>query len=269
MSRIALTSFVVALLAGAVAPAAAQQLPDLRIPQQLPFDAEVATNVWADAYVGYRTYGDSSVTAEAEDLYLHADFAFELLKNLELGGSIELISRDFDNEAIGSESGPGDLFAWGKYQFYRSGNKAFNAGAFLSLPTGDDDKGLGTGNVEPGVFVSGGLHSGAGALFQGYLGLRQNGDFDGPGDPEGDSDEGQTSVLLGIGAATDVNPDLVAFASFDFESERYDDGEAFSQLSVGARWRLSGPWKLQGLAGLGISDAAPDFYLGAGVVYAP
>jgi hypothetical protein len=52
--------------------------------------------------------------------------------------------NDFDGE-----SGLSDLNLWGKYRFYNRDGLSFTAGVLLTVPTGSEDDGLGTGEVIP------------------------------------------------------------------------------------------------------------------------
>lgn len=262
MTRV--SSVVLALLAAVAGPAFAES-ENPRIPTTLPFDANVTPSMRAEGSVGYRSWDSSEVTAEADDLYVTGSFVFELLANLEVGAQFDFVSRDFDSDDLGSETGPSDVLAWGKYAFYRKDTSVFSAGALLSLPTGDEDYLLGTGNVEPGVYISGATGTSGGGMLQAHLGLRANDDRD----IRGVNFNGKTSILVGFGGLLEPNPGLEVFAAFDLETEQVDDGETWARLAGGARWSIGEAWSLQGQAQVGLADAAPSLGIGFGVVWAP
>lgn len=256
---------LVVVTAAVPAPARAAETDILRIPAIFPYDAQTIDTWWFEAGVEYRKTDDTPGSPKSSDLLVKALAAFSPIPELEVGATISHISRDFDRDALGSPSGPSDALAWGKYRFHREQETMFTVGAFASLPTGDEDDGLGNGNIDPGVFLAAGTRTAGNAFVEASLGLRVNGDLD----SRFARADGKTSVLVDIGAVIPASQGFDAFAAFALETERYDGGDSFAQVSGGGRWQISGPWRLQAQAGLGLGDAAPKVSLGVSVVYAP
>jgi hypothetical protein len=208
---------------------------------------------------------DSSTVPKATDLLAKFTGAFAPRPDLELGAQASLISRNYDRDVFGNPSGLSDTFLWGKYRFGRQSDSAVSVGAFLSLPTGSKNDGLGSGTTDPGVFLSGGVHTRGNAFVQGHVGLRWNGEYDAFGVRR----DGKTSILIGFGGVVPASPGFDTFASFALETERYDGGDSFAQVTLGGRWKISPAWRLQAQAGVGLADAAPRLSLGFGAVYTP
>ncbi len=253
------------LLVAASAPALAAGEELLRVPGIFPYDANTVDRPWLEADFIFASLPNSSTVPEATDLRVNFTGAFALIKNLELGANTAFISRNYDAEVLGSPSGISDTMVWGKYRFADQPNSAVSAGAFLSLPTGDDGDGLGSGSTDPGIFVSGGLRTRADSFVEGFVGLRANGDYKGFGEDR----NGKTSILIGFGGVVPVSPGFEAFGDFSLETERYEGSDSFAQIAVGGRWKVSPVVRLQAQAGLGLADAAPNLMLGFGVVFTP
>ncbi len=254
---------LLSIAASAPALAAGEEL--LRIPAIFPYDANTVDRIWLEGTVSFDSLPDSETIPEATDLRLNFTGAFALVPDFELGANTAFISRNYDADVLGSPSGISDTLVWGKYRFGRQPNSAVSAGAFLSLPTGDDGDGLGTGSTDPGVFIAGGLQTRANSFVEGFVGLRANGDFKGFGEDR----SGKTSILIGFGGVIPVSPGFEAFGDFSLETERYDGSDSFAQIAVGGRWKIAPAFRLQAQAGVGLADAAPSLMVGFGVVYAP
>ncbi len=239
--------------------------PASRQPATLPFDADAVEKGWFDVALSYRTLKDSTVSPKADDLLVEGRAAWAFRTRLEGGIAIGHVSRDFGREDLGRVSGFEDTLGWLKYRFPGAGSARFSAGAFVSLPTGDDARFLGSGNVDPGIFFAGGVATRGEGFVQAHVGLRANGDFDNGAVFA----RGKTSILSGFGGSFAAPSGVEAFASFLLETPRYDGGDTYAALEGGARWVLSRGWRLQVLGGIGLSDAAPALSLGAGFVYLP
>ncbi len=231
----------------------------------LPFDAAVADTAWIDFSIGYRRLRDSEVSRRADDLVLAGKAAWRFRPNVELGLEGEYISRDFSDPELGSPSGLGDLLAWAKYGFPSSGNARFATGGFLSIPTGDEDKFLGTGNLDGGVFASAGALTRGNGFVQAHVGVRTNRDFEN----RLTHLEGRNSIFTGFGGVYTASADVEVFASLLLETGRYEGVDSVLALSGGARWTLSRSWRIQVLASIGLTDPAPRVSLGAGMVWIP
>lgn len=231
-----------------------------------PFDAHTTKEFWFDVSVQFQSLPDSAAVPKAQDLLAQVNVAFSPADRVEVGASGSLISRNYDRDAFGKPSGISDILAWAKYRFYQSGDVTMSAGAFANLPTGNENKGLGSSSTDFGGYLAMGTRTRGDGFVQAHVGLRVNGDLTSH-DPLHRSLSGKTSVLVGFGGVLPAGNGVEAFGSFNLETERYEDGDSFAQLVGGARWRLSGPWRLQAHAGVGLADAAPNLSLGFGLVY--
>jgi hypothetical protein len=255
---------VLALLALAPLPARAAE-PAPRQTETLPFDAETIDRSWVDLSMNYRKLDDSDLSRKGSELALDGRVAWSLTPSVELGIAGSYASRDYDNRELGSPSGLGDTLGWAKYRFPGAGSAAFSVGAFASVPTGDKEDFLGTGNLEGGVFFAGGVRTRGNGFVQAHVGVRWNDDFDNRLLPA--PLHGKKSILAGFGGTFEAASGIEVFSSLLLETSRYEGGDDRVRLTGGARWTLSTSWRVQVLASAGLTDAAPRLALGTGVVW--
>ena len=257
--------FLVFAIACFVLPARAGSEGSFRMPGGTTWDAELVDTMWLEVLLDYRDIGDAPFQPAADDLVTTFAGAWLVVPNLEVGVAVPYVSRDFDRDRLGSPSGLGDVAAWAKYRLGNTGNAAWSIGASLSVPTGDEDDFLGTGNLDPAAWIAAGVPTRGDAFVQAHVGLRANGDFDGAGL----SADGKTSVIIGFGGFMPTANGMTVFASFDLETERWDGGDSAATLLGGARWPISDGWQIEAKASVGLADAAPDLTLGLGLVFHP
>jgi hypothetical protein len=154
----------------------------------------------------------------------------------------------------GDGSGALDFELWGKLHLLRSANNRIEltAGALLTLPTGDEDAGLGQDALQSKLFLASSYDLGAAALI-GHVGLRTTEDGSAAGVPL----EGQVSGSVGLGVVVPFSPDFSLAFEATYDGERFEDADDDSRVLVGFNWRL---WKgkLRGALAGGLTDAAPD-----------
>lgn len=116
---------------------------DTRLPAQGKFQA----SLWGDYYAAEVAGADS--TSLDGVLYL----AYGIADNWSACVAPSFSSWDVDRG--GSESGISDTLLMSTYRFMEEKDSGADVAVLgrVSLPTGDDDKGLGSGNVEPGFLV--------------------------------------------------------------------------------------------------------------------
>ncbi|MBZ5638332.1 MAG: hypothetical protein LAO51_06185 [Acidobacteriia bacterium] len=265
-NRSLLRSIVIAalaLLALAPHPARAAE-PAPRQSETLPFDADTIDRSWFDLSMSYRKLEDSDTSRKGSDLVLDGRAAWSFTPSVELGVAGSYVSRDFDDRELGSPSGLGDTLGWAKYRFPGAGSAVFSVGGFASVPTGDEEDFLGTGNLEGGVFFSGGVRTRGDGFVQAHVGVRWNRDFDN----RLVHLDAKNSILAGFGGVYEAASGIEVFSSLLLETSRYEGGDDTVRLTGGARWTLSTSWRVQVLASAGLTDAAPRLSLGAGVVWA-
>ena len=268
--------------ATASAPAATAAAPsnttaNMRLIEGFFYDPAIA-NQWWEAQFRVQN-GAFPPIQDADGMKLGGVVAINVFKNVELGGQVFWADYDLDHSftqngnTFDGESGATDLDLFGKYRFM-DGDFQFAVGGELTLPTGSEDDGLGTGAVTPAIFgaVRGDLSSNQTGTFTGvaHLGFRFN------GDPEffgSDAFDGKTSVFVGAGVLVKLNDTFGWTAELNMETERFDvdnsnfEGDSDIRLTGGAHWDFRKNHLLRGGASFGLADGAPDFEVIASYVY--
>ncbi len=213
-------------------------------------DAAVVENGWIEGQVRYQDLSNDS-----DLLGIGPILAFSPVDGLEVGGRLSLLDVDFPGN--NSESGLGDTTVYGKWQFFRNPVQ-FAVGAELFLPTGDEEKFLGTGEFDAAVFASVRKNL-AEAYVTGHFGFRKNNDARVGGDlgPVIDLD-GKTSIFLGGGVMFPLSDRFALSGELTVETERYEDSDSAVALTAGAYWFAGRGFSLRGGIGLGLDDGAPD-----------
>jgi len=247
------------VLACAVAPAllpspARAATPDERRFLQIFFeDAAVVENGWFEAQFRFQ-----NLSGDADALRIGPVFAFSPIDRLEIGGRFDFVDIDF---GATSESGVSDTTVYGKWQFYRNPVQ-FAVGGELSLPTGDEDNGLGTGEVDPTIFAS--IRKDLpDVTLTGMFGFRFNNDAS----IGGGTLEGKTSIFLGGGAMFPVQERFSLSGELTIETERYESADSAVELTAGAYWYATDGFTLRGGLGIGLDDGSPDWELIVGAAW--
>ena len=123
-----------------------------------------------------------------------------------------------------------------------------------ATPFGDDE--VAGDSWEPEVKVA------AAWELRDRLGLSVNGGWARPGEGDGRFDQAQWSASLGW-AATER---LGVFGEVFGTSREEPGGDAAHSLDGGLTWLLTDDLQLDAYAGAGLTDAAPDWFVGTGVV---
>lgn len=266
-----------AMMAALVSPLAAQDAPppsptgpvsrvsgDTRLFMRFAQDAAVVSSYWLEGQAfletGQPPYdAGSGAGDEAELTGASAIFAMNVAEDFEFGGRLGFLHRDPDRAS--SESGLGDMDIWGKVRIVTDPVQ-IALGIDVSLPTGDSDKFLGSGETNVGFF--GAVRKDfSWVTLAGNLGLRIN------QDPDFDNVtlEGKNSVLIGVGALFPVGKDFVLNAEWSQESERYDGLKTDSRLLGGVQYRRGSGLTWRGAIATGLSDGAPDTEVRGSVVW--
>ena len=158
-----------------------------------------------------------------------------------------------------TESGSGDVIVQGEY-FFREGGpgRSWISGSLrVKLPTADEDRGLGTGEMDvgPGLSIIRSLGTRLTAMGEAQYILR------------GDPPSGGLRDTLWLSAGLQAKPS--AGTAFNFFLERRDSvlpgRAAISDLSLGWDQRLSERLTLRTALYAGLSDTAEDWGLSAGL----
>jgi len=248
----------------------------MRFIQQFGVDAAIMDKQWYGVELRYQS-GAVPPLEKADGWLITTMIAIRPFPNLEIAGDAPYISYDLDSPRprpgdlndFDGESGLADLNLWGKYRFYNRNGVSFTAGVLLTLPTGSEDDGLGTGELVPGAFAAVRIKAGDG-YFLADAGVRFN-----PDSTILNSDlSGRNAAFFGGGYLWEAYENWVLSGEVTAVSETYDDSD--SAFSVGSSdFRLTGGIQFLGLShqflrggvAVGLSDGAPDFELIFGYAY--
>ena len=240
----------------ATPPASTRVTGEHRLFLRFVEDAAIVPSYWLEGRARLTT-NETALDPNAEGagessvLALGPIFAMNVAEDFEFGGSLFLAYRDPDDD--GSDAGLTDLDLWGKLSVVSDPVK-ISLGILATLPTGDEDKFLGTG--ETNIEFFGGIRKDfSGLTLAGSAGLRINQDPE----FEGVELEGKSSFMLGGAVLFPVGQKLVFSVEGALETERYEGLKNDSRLFGGFDWRFAEHFKLRGGAGGGLSDGAPGF----------
>ena len=160
------------------------------------------------------------------------------------------------NNARRTESGLGDIVLSGFYNVLdeRKGGLGLDLGAKLKLPTADENKGLGTGELDYAVQLDFFRPFDATTLF-GSIGYRVY------GDPPGVNL--RDVPYASIGASYRMSSQRAIGAAYDYRPHIVDGGGKVSEATLFWSNRLTPQWKLQIYGVVGFADASPDAGIGA------
>jgi hypothetical protein len=235
-------------------------------------DAAVVPSYWLEGQIWFQsnrppyeqafddlTPSEREAAGEADYLGVSPIFAINVAEDLEFGGRISLARRDPD--AASTETGLTDLDLWGKISLVSDPVK-ISLGLLLSIPTGNRDRLLGSG--ETNVEFFGGIRKDFEHLtVAGHVGVRINQDQD----FRGGQAEGKNSLLVGAGLLFPAGEKIVLSAEWAYETERLDGLRSDSRLMGGLDYRLNENFLLRGGAGGGLARGAPDFLATGGIVW--
>jgi len=238
--------------------------PESRLFMRFIEDAAIVPSYWLEGRAQLMTnlpaFDDGSGSGnEASRLDVGPVFALNVAEDFEFGARVSLSDRD--PEGAASKSGLSDMDIWGKVSVVTDPVK-ISLGVLLSLPTGNSDKLLGTGETDVEFF--GGIRKDFAHLtLVGNAGFRVNQDPD-----FGDLTlEGKNSVLVGGALLFPAGDRVVLSAEWAFETERYRGLDSDSRLLGGFEYRQNESVRFRAAAGGGISQGAPGFMASGSVVW--
>ena len=155
-----------------------------------------------------------------------------------------------------TESGLGDIVLSGFYNLMdeRKGGLGLDVGAKVKLPTADDTKGLGTGELDYAAQLDFFKPFDATTLF-GSIGYRIY------GDPAGVTLK--DVFYASIGASYRMSQQQSVGVAYDYRPAIVNGGGKVSEATLFFSNRLSPEWKLQLYGVIGFADASPDAGIGA------
>ena len=222
-------------------------------------DAAIVPSQWWEGQV---EYDDGAKDIPVDVLLARAVVAFQPFRNIEVGGRVGFGTTDTD-PSLPDGSGATDLDAYAKYYFGGAADKAdFTAGALVTVPTGDDNVGLGYNAFAVEAFGAARYRLQS-AVIGGHVGVRFNGDGDLLGFPL----DGQTSFELGVMALVPMGSAFSFVGEAQIETERFDGFDSAADLLVGANWKAFGRGMIRGAVGIGLTDSSPNFRAIVGYAY--
>ena len=198
--------------------------------------------------------GEYAKSAEGDETGLSVTATTGILPNLDIG--LALPYTVIDPDEGGGESGIGDLEVGLKFRFLEGEGArpalALTAGA--TIPTGDEEKGLGSGEVDLSAALVAGFEFKPVNI---YLNLgygRLN---------SADTDAFEKADIFSASAAVEwaVTEPFALNAEFLYESPGADGDDAPLAMTAGAAYAFSDMIALDGGVRVGLSDAAPDWGL--------
>ena len=159
------------------------------------------------------------------------------------------------NNARRTESGLGDIVVSAFYNLMdeRKGGLGLDLGGKIKLPTADDQKGLGTGELDYAVQLDFFRPFDATTLF-GSIGYRVY------GDPAGVTL--RDVPYASIGFSYRMSSQQAVGVAYDYRPHIVNGGGEVSELTAFWSNRLSPEWKLQLYGVVGFADASPDAAIG-------
>lgn len=195
--------------------------------------------------------GDLSVTVP----YLRQSSAGQVTW---VGGKPMRVDKAPRAPTASSESGLGDIMLRGTYELMREGPGAFDLGLAgrIKLPTADEDKGLGTGELDGGAGLEFAkeLNAGWTLLADAYYTVI--------GDPAGVDFNNQLALDLGFYRTLKENLGLTVL--YETQSAISDGGTDPRSLSGTLSYGASAGLQFSGGLTLGLSDGSPDAGVSAG-----
>lgn len=256
-----LTAFTsVAMLVGIelllVVPARAEEAAIYgRSFDRFQFDAVVNRGLWGEARATYAREEDAGSFGDLDVLSASPRVAYGWRF---IEGGVIIPSLYLHSDARSDETGLGDIHFYGKavplvLDFFRGG-----LGVDISVPSGDEDKGLGTGEGGFTPFATAAVHAGP-IDVRGHLGYQA---FTGGGDAPDDS------VVFGAGLFAGF--DETVFPRLELNGQDYDRGGSSTALSLQPGIDIRIPVRridlwLRANSSAGLTHEAADWGLGAGL----
>lgn len=225
--------------------------------------AEDTTVVGGQRWEGRLDYADFD-SAEVTLGRAIAVVSFPDLSDMEFGASFAIGGVDFAG-AIPDQGGATDLDLWAKLRldpYFESGRTEWAVGAVITLPTGDEDAGLGFDALRSKWF---GAFRIPFARFSvaGHAALRVNEDGTVAGSPV----SGEVAPAAGLALTVPVSERLVVVGEVGYEGERFEGGEADGRGLLGVNWRPFEHGSVRAAVGFGFDDGAPDTQLHLGYAF--
>ncbi len=187
--------------------------------------------------------------------------AFQVFEDVEFGGRVGFGSTDA-GRGLPDGSGATDLDLWAKLRLVGGADTQFAVGGLFTIPTGDDQAGLGFDAFSAEVFGSI-RHRLQRVSVAGTVGVRFNDD----GQLQGFDVDGRTSPFVAGAVIAPLNDAISFVGELRVEGERYRGLDEDARVLGGVNWRLNNRAFIRAALSLGLTDGAPDSQLIAGFAY--
>jgi hypothetical protein len=222
-------------------------------------DAAIVPSQWWEGEIEY-SHGSSDFPVDV--FLVRAQVAFRPVQSLEVGGDVGFAtSHASDNLPDGT--GATDLDAYAKWVFSDvAQNTDMTAGVLLTIPTGDDQSGLGFNAFSSQAF-GGVRYRMDSVVIGGHVGFRFNGD----GEFQGVHLQGKPSFELAVNAIFPLANRVSIVAESKIETTRWEHGDSATQLLAGVNWQAFGRGWLRAAVAGGLTSGAPDYFVRLSYVY--
>lgn len=222
-----------------------------------------AALVHSQWWEGQLEYDDGSKDIPVDTFLARGVVAFHPVKTLEVGGRVGFGSTSAPPGAPDG-SGATDLDVYGKWVFPDvTENTSYAAGMVFTVPTGDDNVGLGFNAFTAETFGSV-SHSFGDIVVGGNIGVKFNGD----GKFQDADLHGKTSFKFAGDAIFPLANRVSLLGELLFETDRFDEVNSSAEVLAGVNWRAFSRGIFRFAAGVGLSDGSPDFRVITGYAYA-
>ena len=209
-------------------------------------DAALVDRQWWEGQLEFADFD------QVDMILVRAVVAFQPWDRVEVGGTVGFGNTDTP-ASFPDGSGATDLDVWGKYHFGTWGRAEWAGGGVVTIPTGDDNVGLGTDSFAISGFGAFRIPIRAGVI-SAHFGLRFNGD----GQILGSDLEGKLSPQLGVAILSPISDRISVIGEARLEGERFDGGDEDVRVLGGMDWRVGNRGRVRGAIAFGLTDGAPD-----------
>lgn len=242
-----------------------------RLFQYFPEEASIVPTQWWEAQIRFISDGQyrSVNIPDSDTLVLSPIIAIAPWNDVEIGVIFSVEDIDYDRVPWRDSGGSGlsDTDVYGKFRIKKEPVE-FTVGVLATIPTGDEDEGRGTGEVNMELFGSA-KKDFDDFMLTGIFGFRLNRDAEilGKGLVPGVRLDAKTSILLGGGILFPFTDNLAFSGELSIESERYEEIDSDIRITPGIHFKAFKHSLFRAGLGLGLSDGAPDFELIFSYVY--
>jgi hypothetical protein len=224
-----------------------------RLFQRFVEDAAVVPGGWIEGQYRYENLADGGRH------FAGPLIAFKVVDDFEAGLRFGFV--DVNPSSAPGDSGLSDLDLFAKYRL-PGGRGRLAIGAVLKAPTGDEQKGIGTGKSDVELFGAFRADLEAVSLVA-NLGYRFNGDPDPP------LPASEDSLLVGGAVLLPATQALTFVIEWTYESKRLASAKGDGRLTVGLQhFGEGGQGGVRGALAIPLSDGAPDYEIQLGAFFA-